>query len=125
MKSVISTIGKFLSSNEFRVFITFFVLFVIFSPGMVVEIDSLSDFTNPTTGIETTMQIKNVMQTLVSVIKGKVTNEDQTVDESVNNSASVLIHGALVGVLAATLLNINYTARGKNMSKTLKSLFKL
>ena len=124
MKSSIPTFGKFLSSNEFRVFITFFVLFVIFSPGMVVEIDSLSDFANPSTGIETTMQIKNVMQTLVGMIKGKVTNDTNEADESVNNVSSVLIHGALVGILAATLLNVNYTIRGKKISKTIKSIFK-
>ena len=124
MKTVISTFGKFLSSNEFRVFVTFFVLFVIFSPGMVVEIDSLSDFANPSSDIETTMQIKNVMQTLVGMIKGKVTNDTDEAEESVNNVSSVLIHGALVGILAATLLNVDYTMRGKNMSKKIKSIFK-
>lgn len=97
----------FFSSNSFKAFLTFFILFVVFAPGMFVTIDEVSDlYGNPFT-----VNVKNIPQAIVDIVRGKTPSGDNAKD--LTNAMTVIMHGILGGLISAMIFNIDLKKKFK------------
>ena len=104
---LIMSVTSFFSSNQFKAFLSFFILFVVFAPGMFVTIDEVSDlYGNPFT-----VNVKNIPQAVIDIVRGKTPTGANASD--VTNAMTVVMHGIIGGLISAMIFNIDLKKKFK------------
>lgn len=98
---------EFLNSSEFVAFFTFFCLFVIFAPGMVVELDEATDLIP---GQEKILRVgvQNIPQAIINVLTFKKAPGDKK--KTITNAMTVVMHAILGGLVASAVFSIDRKA---------------
>uniref|UniRef100_A0A6C0K8P0 Uncharacterized protein n=1 Tax=viral metagenome TaxID=1070528 RepID=A0A6C0K8P0_9ZZZZ len=100
----------FLNSSEFVAFFTFFCLFVIFAPGMVVELDEATDIIPGHSKI-VKIGVKNIPQAIIDVMTlRKAPGNSTTKKATITNAMTVVMHGILGGLVASAVFSIDRKA---------------
>ena len=99
-----NSIVEFFTSSQFVAFLTFFVLFVLFAPGMIVEVDEASDMIPGNSKIMK-VGVKNIPQAIIDVIMLK--QAPGPANKKMTNAMTVVMHGILGGLVASAIFSIN------------------
>lgn len=103
-------IVEFLNSSEFVAFFTFFCLFVIFAPGMVVELDEATDLIPGHSKIMK-VGVKNIPQAIIDVLTlKKAPGNGNDKKKTITNAMTVVMHAVLGGLVASAVFSIDRKA---------------
>jgi len=94
--------SKMISSPQFVAFVTFFVLFVVFSPGMFVTVDELSDLVAGRRAVD--VNVMTLPQAAMAIMTGKKPSGPNS--EEMTNAMTVIMHGILGGLIASAVFSI-------------------